>query len=279
MAANVWKGHITFGLVSLPVRLAVAARSETVSFNQLHKNDNSRVKQVLFCAAEDKQIERSEIVKGYEYEKGKYVVIDDEDIKKIQPKTAKVMEILEFVKSDEMDSIYLESSYYIQPEEAGEKPYTLLFEALRKSGYVGIAKVTMHQREHTVIIRPGRYGLVLHKMYYQDEIRATDEFRTNVDLVKDKELIMAQSLIDALAAPFEPAKFKDNYRETLRTMIDAKIAGEEVVAAPQAEEIAPVVDIMEALRSSLEALKKPAVTERPAPSEVPEKRRAGGRGR
>ena len=115
MAANVWKGHITFGLVSLPVRLAVAARSETISFNQLHKTDNSRVKQVLFCATEDKAIERSEIVKGYEYEKGKYVVIDEEDIKKIQPKTAKVMEILEFVKSDEMDSIYLESSYYIQP--------------------------------------------------------------------------------------------------------------------------------------------------------------------
>ncbi|HEY3741361.1 MAG TPA: Ku protein [Bryobacteraceae bacterium] len=279
MAANVWKGHITFGLVSLPVRLAVAARSETISFNQLHKTDNSRVKQVLFCAAEDKSIERSEIVKGYEYEKGRYVVIDEEDIKKIQPKTAKVMEILEFVKSDEMDSIYLESSYYIQPEEAGEKPYTLLFEALRRSGYVGVAKVTMHQREHTVIIRPGRHGLVLHKMYYQDEIRATDEFRTNIDLVKDKELLMAQSLIDALAAPFEPAKFKDNYRETLRGMIDAKIAGEEVVAAPQAEEIAPVVDIMEALRSSLEALKKPSVTEMPARTETHEKRRAGGRGR
>ena len=114
-------------------------------------------------------------------------------------------------------------------------------------------------------------------MYYQDEIRATDEFRTNVDLVKDKELIMAQSLIDALAAPFEPAKFKDNYRETLRTMIDAKIAGEEVVAAPQSEEVGPVIDIMEALRSSLEALKKPAtVTEMPLPEE---KRRAGGRGR
>ena len=275
MAANVWKGHITFGLVSLPVRLAVAARSETVSFNQLHKTDNSRVKQTLFCAAEDKPIERSEIVKGYEYEKGKYVVIDEEDLKKIQPKTAKVMEILEFVKADEMDSVYLESSYYIQPEEAGEKPYTLLYEAMKRSGHVGVAKVTMHQREHTVIIRPGRYGLLLHKMYYQDEIRAIDEFRTNLDLVKDKELLMAQSLIGALEAPFDPAKYKDNYREMVRAMIDAKIAGEEVVAAPQSEEIAPVVDIMEALRSSLEALKKSAaVLEMPA-----EKRAAGRRGR
>ncbi len=277
MAANVWKGHITFGLVSLPVRLAVAARSETLSFNQLHKTDNSRVKQVLFCAAEDKPVERSEIVKGYEYEKGKYVVIDEEDLRKIQPKTAKVMEILEFVKADEMDSVYLESSYYIQPEEAGEKPYTLLYEALKRSGHVGVAKVTMHQREHTVIIRPGRHGLLLHKMYYQDEIRATEEFRTNLDLVKDKELLMAQSLIGALEAPFEPAKYKDNYRETVKAMIDAKIAGEEVVAAPQSEDIAPVVDIMEALRSSLEALKKPAeVVQMPA---VDQKRMGGGRGR
>jgi DNA end-binding protein Ku len=276
MAASVWKGHITFGLVSLPVRLAVAARSETVSFNQLHKSDNSRVKQVLFCQTEDKQIERTDIVKGFEYEKGKYVVIDDEDIKKIQPKTAKVMEIVEFVKAEEMDAIYLESSYYIQPEEAGEKPYALLFEAMRRSGYVGVAKVTMHQREHTVIVRPGRFGLVLHKMYYQDEIRSTDEFRTNTELVKDKEVIMAQSLIDALAGPFEPAKFKDNYRETLRAMIDAKIAGEDVVAAPQAEEIAPVVDIMAALRSSLEALKKPAASAEEPVVEV-KKRASGGR--
>ncbi len=258
MAANVWKGHITFGLVSIPVRLSVAARSETVGFNQLHKTDHSRVKQVLFCAAEDKQIERSEIVKGYEYEKGKYVVIDEEDVKKIVPKTAKVMEILEFVKAEEMDPVYLESSYYALPEEAGEKPYTLLFEALRRSGCVGIAKATMHQREHIVIVRPGKHGLLLHTMYYQDEIRATDEFRTNSDLVKDKEVAMAQMLIDQMVGSFEPTKFSDNYRANLRAMIDAKIAGQDVVAAPLAEEIAPVVDIMEALRSSLEALKKPA---------------------
>lgn len=257
MAANVWKGHITFGLVSIPVRLSVAARSETIGFNQLHKKDNSRVRQVLYCAAEDKPIERSEIVKGYEYEKGKYVVIEDEDIKKMQPKTAKVMEILEFVKQEEMDPVYLESSYYVQPEEAGEKPYTLLFEALKRSGCVGIAKATMHQREHIVIVRPGRHGLLLHTMYYQDEIRATDEFRTNNELVKDKEVAMAQMLIDNMVGSFEPSKFSDNYRTNLRAMIDAKIAGQEVVAAPEAEELAPVVDIMEALRSSLEALKKP----------------------
>src|SRR5439155_21992000 len=133
MASTVWKGHLTFGLVSMPVKLYSAARSESISFNQLHKHDNSRVKQVLYCQAEDKPIPRSEIVKGFEYEKDHYVVIEDEEVKKVAPSTANVMEILEFVKSDQVDQIYLETSYYMAPEEAGEKPYALLFEALRKS--------------------------------------------------------------------------------------------------------------------------------------------------
>src|SRR6202034_3786383 len=135
MATSVWKGHLTFGLVSLPVRLFSAARSETISFNQLHKSDNSRIKQVIFCQTEDKPIPRNEIVKGYEYEKGKYVVVDDEDIRKVAPKTARVMEILEFVKDDEVDPVYLESSYYMGPDEGGEKPYALLFEALKETGF------------------------------------------------------------------------------------------------------------------------------------------------
>ena len=135
MASSVWKGHLTFGLVSFPVRLFSAARSETISFNLLHKEDHSRIKQVTFCQAEDKPIPRSELVKGYEYEKDHYVVIDDEDIKKVAPKTARVMEILEFVKADQVDPIYLESSYYVAPDEGGEKPYALLFQALRESQY------------------------------------------------------------------------------------------------------------------------------------------------
>jgi DNA end-binding protein Ku len=258
MASTTWKGHITFGLVSLPVRLVAAARSETIGFNQLHKHDNSRVKQVIYCAAEDKPISRAEIVKGYEYEKDKYVVIEDEDIKKITPKTAKVMEILEFVKAEEVDSVYLDSSFYVQPEDAGEKPYTLLFEALKQAGYYGIAKVCMHNREHVVVLRPGKHGLLLHTMYYKDEVRALDEFRTNPDSLKPVELTTAKSLIEALAASFEPDKYKDSYRETLRSMIDAKVQGQEVVAAPVAQDLAPVVDIMEALKASLSALKKPA---------------------
>ncbi len=257
MASTIWKGHITFGLVSLPIKLVAAARGQTISFNQLHKADNSRVKQVLFCIAEDKPVPRSELVKGFEYEKDHYVVIDDEDLKKIQPKTAKVMEILEFVKAEEMDAVILESSYYVQPDEAGEKPYTLLFEAMSRSGYSAVAKLTMHNREHTVILRPGKHGMILHTMYYQDEIRAMDEFRTNQDLVTDKELKMAESLIEALAAPFDHEKYKDKYRETLQGMIDAKVAGKEVVAPPEEAELAPVIDIMEALKSSIASMKKP----------------------
>ncbi len=257
MASTIWKGHITFGLVSLPVKLVAAARSETISFNQLHQTDHSRVKQVLYCQAEDKPVARTELVKGFEYEKGHYVVINDEDLKKLQPKTARTMEILEFVQNSELDPVLLESSYYVQPDEAGEKPYTLLFEAMRKSGYSAIAKLTMHNREHVVIVRTGQNGIILHTMYYRDEIRAMEEFRVNTDLISDKELKMAETLIEALASPFEHEKYQDRYRESVQKMIEAKVEGKEVVATPQEQELAPVVDIMEALKSSLAGLKKP----------------------
>ena len=257
MASTVWKGHLTFGLVSLPVKLYSAARSETVSFNQLHKHDNSRVKQVLYCQLEDKPIQRSEIVKGYEYEKDKYVVIDDEDIKKAAPKTAKTMEILEFVKTADVDPIYFESSYYLAPDDAGEKPYALLFSALQKSGYVGVAKIAMHNREHIVILRPGPKGILLHTMYYRDEIRQVEEFRTDTSLVKDKELELAKSLVESLAAEFEPEKYSDTYRENLKAMIAAKVEGRETVEAASPQHLAPVIDIMEALKASLAQAKKP----------------------
>src|SRR5262249_26369879 len=243
MASTVWKGHLTFGLVSFPVRLYSAARSESISFNQLHKHDNSRVKQVLFCQAEDKPIPRSEIVKGYEYEKDRYVVIEDEEVKKVAPATAKVMEILEFVKSDEVDPIYLETSYYMAPDEAGEKPYALLFETLNKTGRVGVAKIAMHNREHIVILRPGKKGVLLHTMYFTHDIRQVDEFRTDTSLVKEKELALATSLVEALAADFEPQKYTDNYRDNLLKMIEAKKQGEAVVATPEPQQ-AKVVDIL-----------------------------------
>ncbi|MGA2144380.1 MAG: Ku protein [Bryobacteraceae bacterium] len=257
MAASVWKGQLTFGLVSFPIRLFSAGRSETISFNQLHKADNSRIRQVTYCQAEDKPVPRTELVKGYEYEKDRYVVIDDEDIKKVAPKTAKVMEILEFVKAEQVDPVYLESSYYVAPDEGGEKPYALLFQALRESKYYGLAKVAMHNREHIIVLRPGAKGILSHTMFYQDEIRQVEEFRTDTTLVKEKELEMAKMLISSLEAEFEPQKYRDEYRENLRQMIEAKIAGRSVVETPAAQ-VAPVIDIMEALKKSLAEKRKPA---------------------
>jgi DNA end-binding protein Ku len=268
MAASVWKGQLTFGLVSFPIRLFSAARSETISFNQLHKTDNSRIRQVTFCQAEDKPVPRTELVKGYEYEKDRYVVIDEEDIKKVAPQTARVMEILEFVKADQVDPVYLESSYYVAPDEGGEKPYALLFQALRESKYYAVAKVAMHSREHIIVLRPGAKGILSHTMFYQDEIRQVEEFRTDTSLVKEKELEMAKMLISSLEADFEPQKYRDEYRENLRTMIEAKIAGRSVVETPAAH-VAPVIDIMEALKKSLAEKRKPAqVATESAPAEA-----------
>ena len=285
MASTVWKGHLTFGLVSLPVKLYSAARGESVSFNQLHKTDHSRIKMVMYCQAEDKPISRSDVVKGYEYEKDKYVVVEEEEVKKVQPPSAKTMEILEFVKAGEVDPIYYESSYYMAPDDAGEKPYALLFEALRRTGYVGLAKITLHNREHIVILRPSDRGILLHTMYYRDEIRKVDEFRTDTSLVKDKELDLAKALIESLEAPFEPEKYKDNYRENLQALIQAKVEGRETVEPPAPAHLAPVIDIMEALKASLAEARKPvrsvgriaASAETPAEAEAPAKGKKGRR--
>src|SRR6059058_3972050 len=222
MASSVWKGHLTFGLVSFPIRLFSAARSETISFNLLHKEDHSRIKQVTFCQAEDKPVPRSDLV-----------------------------------KAEQVDPIYLESSYYVAPDEGGEKPYALLFQALRESEYYAVAKVAMHNREHIIVLRPGSKGILSHTMYFQDEIRNVEEFRTDTSLVKDKELAMAKMLISSLEADFEPQKYHDTYRDNLQKMIEAKIEGKNVVATPS-EHIAPVIDIMEALKRSLAEKRKPA---------------------
>jgi len=178
MAATVWKGFISFGLVSIPIRLYSGARGKTVSFHLLHQKDNSRIHEVMYCTKEEKPVARKDLVKGFEYKKGRYVVITAEEIKAVTPPTSKVMEILQFVKGDDIDPIYFESSYYVAPEENGKKPYALFLEALRESKFDGLAKVTMHGREHVVILRPSDRGIMLHTMYYADEIRDVSEFPT-----------------------------------------------------------------------------------------------------
>ncbi|HTA45834.1 MAG TPA: Ku protein [Bryobacteraceae bacterium] len=170
MPATVWKGYLSFGLVSFPIRLFAAARPDAIHFHMLHKKDESRVKEVWFCAEENKRIEKSDIVKGYEYAKGKYIIVDDEELKKVAPPTATTMEILQFVKTDDVDPIYFEKSYYVAPEEATSKPYQLFRKALADTGYDAVAKVTMHGREHIVVIRTVDDGLVLHTVYFANEL-------------------------------------------------------------------------------------------------------------
>jgi DNA end-binding protein Ku len=257
MATTVWKGHLTFGLISIPVRMFAAARGERISFNQLHKECHSRLKQPLFCPVCNRNVERSEIVKGYEYEKDQYVLFSEEELDKIEPPSAHVMEILEFVKLDEMDPLYFDSSYYISPEEAGVKAYKLLMKAMEESGYGAIAKLTMHQREHIVIIRPGSRGMTLHTMFYSNEIRAAESIPADNVEVKEQEKKLAEQLIASLAAPFEPQKYRDEYQENVRTLIAAKLKGQEVTEVAQPH-LAPVIDLMEALKKSIAEKKAPA---------------------
>jgi DNA end-binding protein Ku len=273
MASTVWKGYITFGLISIPVRLFAAARGERISFNQLHNVCHSRLKQPTFCPVCNRQVERSEIVKGYEYEKDQYVLFDEKELDKIEPPTAKVMEILEFVKMDEIDPLYFDASYYVSPEDAGVKAYTLLMQAMHDSGYAAIAKLYMHQREHIVIVRPGSKGLTLHTMFYSSEIRAAEAIPTNKVELKDQEKKLAEQLIASLAGPFKPEQYRDAYQDNVRTLIDAKLAGKQVTEVPTPH-LAPVVDLMEALKKSLAEKKAPPQPQKIA-AEAPAQRAAG----
>jgi DNA end-binding protein Ku len=256
MPSSVWTGYLTFGLISMPVRLFSGARGTRISFHMLHRDDNTRVKQQLYCPSDGRVIERSEIIKGYEYRKGEYVVIEPEEIKKIEPKTAKSMEILEFVKQDEIDPVYFESSYYLAPDEAGQKPYALLSRAMEETGYVAIAKLAMHNREYTVFLRPYEHGLMLHTMYYQNEIREAPAAIENGDKekLKEGELKVAHQLIEALASDWEPKKYHDTFEENLKTLIKARMEGGEVTTIEKAKKPAAPTDLMSALRQSLAAM-------------------------
>ena len=251
MAATVWSGFLTFGLISMPVRLFSGARSKAISFHMLHRDDHARVKQQLICSEEDKLIDRSEIVKGYEYRKGEYVIIEPEEIKKIEPRTAKAMEILEFVKQEEIDPLYFESSYYLGPDEGGKKPYALLVRALEETEYVAIAKLAMHNREYTVILRPHEHGLVLHTMYYQDEVREMPDIGTDHMNLRESELKVAHQLIEALAAKWDPTKFHDTFEDNLKKLIKAHLEGKEIKAVEKPRKLSPPVDLMAALKESL----------------------------
>ena len=265
MPATVWKGYLSFGLVSFPTRLFAAARPEPIRFHMLHKKDLSRVREVFFCAAEDKPLERSEIVKGYEYGKDRYVVVEPEDLEKIAPPTATVMQIVQFVRMQEIDPIFLETSYYVAPEEAVSRPYALLLEAMKETRYDAIAKVAMHGREHVVILRPGERGIVLHTMYFVDELHKANEVRVAKPAKFDKrEVDLAKKLIETLAEPFKPEEFHDEYKQNVEELIEKKRKGQKITPIRQPK-AAPVIDLMQALQRSLaKSGKKPASAKKTA---------------
>jgi DNA end-binding protein Ku len=252
MPATVWKGFLSFGLVSFPVRLYSAARAETVHFHMLHKKDLSRVKEVWYCVDEDKPIERSDIVKGFETSKGKYTVVEDEELKQVAPTTATTMDILQFVASDEVDPVFFESSYYVAAEEKTAKPFVLFRAALSDTEHHAIAKIAMHNREHIVLIRPYGDGLILHTLYYPAELHKSNKSETPTAKYSAKELELAKSLVSHLAAAFKPAQFQDEYRKNVEQLIRRKQKGQEITPVEQPRR-APAMDIMEALKRSLQS--------------------------
>jgi len=248
----------------MPVRLFSGARSSGISFNMLHRDDLQRVKQQYYCPADNRVVSRDEIVKGYEFRKDEYVVIEPDEIKKIEPKTAKTMEILEFVKGSQVDPVYFDASYYMLPEEAGRRPYALLTKAMEESDYVAIAKLTMHNREYTVFLRPHEGGMMLHTMYYAEEVKKVEGFGAPEVELKEAEIKVANQLIEALADEWDPEKYHDTFQDNLKNLIQTKLEGGKIVEAEKPKKLAPVVDLMAALKQSLaemEGKKKPAARE------------------
>jgi DNA end-binding protein Ku len=253
MASSTWKGAISFGLLTIPIRLYPSARSERTYLHQLHNKCHTRLKQPLFCPTCNRIVSRDEIVKGYEYEEGQYVLVDKEDLQKITPKSGKSMEILAFVKENQIDPIYFDASYVALPEKDAEKPYQVLLKALEDTDRVGIAQVTMHQREYTVFIRPRNNGITVHTMYFQNEIREVPGYGEKPkDLhLKPQEIKLAEQLIESLSEDFNPAQYHDTFQDELRALVQAKQKGKtftEKSAPPRAK----VIDMMDALKKSLQ---------------------------
>jgi DNA end-binding protein Ku len=275
MAATVWKGFLTFGLISIPVRLFTAARPERISFNQLHKKTHARLKQQLIDPTTGEVVDRSDIVKGYAVGKDQYILVEDEEIKKVQPASSDTMEILEFVKLKDVDPIFYDASYFIVPEDAGRKPYYLLVDTMAESGFVAVAKISMHQREYTVLVRPRANGLTLHTMHYANELREVPEYGRRGDFeVKPQEIKLAQQLVESLAADFDPKKYADSYQARLLELIEAKQQGKEAQPT-EAKRLAPVIDLMEALQQSLKDLPRKAPASAQAIEDEEDARRPG----
>jgi DNA end-binding protein Ku len=258
MPRTMWKGAISFGLVTVPIRMYPSTEEKSLKFNQLHDKDHGRIKYQRTCSLDGEEVPFEHIVKGYEYEKDRYVVLEDKDFDAVPVESSRAVDIQQFVDADEIDPIYYKKSYYLVPEEAGVKAYALLRQAMSEDDRVGIAKVSFRDKEHLAALRFKDKIMVLETMYWPDEIRAADfEELDKSPRTRPQEVQMARSLIDNLTEPFKPEAYHDEYREALMGVVEKKAAGEEIeVIQPPEEE--KVVDLMEALKASVAQTKKRA---------------------
>lgn len=256
MPRSIWNGVITFGMVSIPVGLTTAVQEKDIHFHQLHKTCGSRVKYQKWCPHDERVVENDEIVRGYEYSKGSYVIMTEEDFEDVPVPTKHTIEVIAFVKSEEIDPIYYDTTYYLEADEAGKKPFALLMKAIESKGVIPLGKIALRSKESLCVIRQGAGGgVMLETLFFPDEIRKASDQNLDTVKVDEKELKMANSLIEMLEEEFDPSQYQDEYRKALMERIEAKVAGKEVQHAP---EVAPtrVVDLMEALKQSLEEAKK-----------------------
>jgi DNA end-binding protein Ku len=253
----IWKGAISFGLVTIPVKLYSATEEKDVTFHQVRRSDGSRIKYKRVAAADGEEVAYGDIAKGYELPTGETVVLTDEDFKDLPLATSRAIEVLQFVPLAEVDPIYFSKSYYLEPEAMGTKPYVLLREALERSGRVAVVKVALRNREALATLRVREGVFVLETMLWPDEVRTPDfGFLGEPVEVREQELAMAASLIETMSGAFDPGQWSDSYREALQAVIDAKVAGREVVVpAGEQPSAGSVVDLMAALRASVEAAK------------------------
>jgi DNA end-binding protein Ku len=274
MPRAIASGQIAFGLVSIPVKLFSAAEtSEKISFNMLHRDCGSRVQQHLFCPKDERTIERSEVVKGYEFAKGQYVLFNEEELKALEEKATQQIEITEFVMSDQIDPIFFAKPYYLGPDKNGSRAYALLARALEETGRWAVAKYASRGKGHLVVIRPLGKGLVMQQLYYPNEVRSIDEIELGDMDVKDNELQMAIQLAEMNASEsFHPEQYRDEVAERVRGLIQKKVEGEEITVSAGEEPRAQVIDLMEALRQSLTgstAPAKPAKAAKAASAKMP----------
>ncbi|MEO3793659.1 Ku protein [Nonomuraea sp. B10E15] len=254
---SIWKGAISFGLVTIPVKLYSATEQKDVTFHQVHREDGGRIRYKRVCTVDGEEVPYSDIAKGYELATGEVVVLTDEDFEDLPLSSSRRIDVLQFAPADQIDPIYFAKSYYLEPDAQGAKPYVLLRDALESSGQVAVVKVALRQRESLATLRVRDGIFVLETMLWPDEIRTPDFPFLEEDIeVRAQELKMAESLITTMESDFDPSEYHDTYREALQQVIEAKVAGKEVVAAREEEEAGPAVDLMAALRASVEAAKK-----------------------